>query len=234
MVGELDDAFGSKKQLSATNRKKASQATGLIDDAADAPRPRTNALPDVEVAPSRGAVKNAAGGLADAGVGTGNVGRKNNTTTALSKDKLKSAKKSSPSLSKNQQKMQSQTVGSTLSEEPIQKNSKNINKTRDIYRTVDVEEYEDIMSIHKFRGIEGKTLAAKEFGNDFNETLEFANNSINKDKVAIIKVTIPQNIYEQLHHMNLDAFIFKSGTPVVEPDMLDSFNKSIIKIEHFY
>ena len=90
------------------------------------------------------------------------------------------------------------------------------------------------MSIHKFRGIEGKTLAAKEFGNDFNETLEFANNSINKDKVTIIKVTIPQNIYEQLHHMNLDAFIFKSGTPVVEPDMSDSFNKSIIKIEHFY
>ena len=106
MVGELDDAFGSKKQLSATNRKKASQATGLIDDVADAtPRPRTNTLPDVEVAPSRGAVKNAANELADAGVGTGNVGRKSNTTTALSKDKLKNAKKSSPSLSKNQQKM---------------------------------------------------------------------------------------------------------------------------------
>ena len=111
MVGELDDAFGSKKQLSATNRKKASQATGLIDDAADAtPRPRTNALPDVEVIPSRGAVKNAAGGLADAGAGTGNVGGKSNTATALSKDKLKNAKKSSPNLSKNQQKMQNQTV----------------------------------------------------------------------------------------------------------------------------
>ena len=126
MVGELDDAFGSKKQLSATNRKKASQATGLIDDAADAPRPRTNALPDVEVTPSRGAVKNAAGGLADAGVGTGNIGRKSNTTT-LSKDKLKNAKKSSPSLSKNQQKMQSQTVGSTLSgnTDLVPKNNKN-------------------------------------------------------------------------------------------------------------
>ncbi len=113
MVGELDDVFGSKKQLSATNRKKASQATGLIDDAADAPRPRTNALPDVEVTPSRGAVKNATSGLADAGAGTGNVGRKSNTT-ALSK-KNANAKKSSPSLSKNQQKMQSQTVGSALS-----------------------------------------------------------------------------------------------------------------------
>ena len=64
--------------------------------------------------PSRGAVKNAAG-LADAGVGTGNVGRKSNATIVLSKDKLKNAKKSSPSISKNQQKMQNQTVGSTLS-----------------------------------------------------------------------------------------------------------------------
>ncbi len=105
MVGELDDAFGSKKQLSATNRKKASQATGLIDDVADTPHPRTNALPDVEVAPSRGAVKNAASELADAEAGTGNIGRKSNTATALSKDKLKNVKKSSPSLSKNQQKM---------------------------------------------------------------------------------------------------------------------------------
>ena len=107
MISELGDAFGSKKQLSATNRKKASPATGLINDAADAPRPRTNALPDVEVTPSRGAVKSAASGLADAGAGTGNIGRKSTTTTALSKDKLKNAKKSSTSLSKNQQKMQS-------------------------------------------------------------------------------------------------------------------------------
>lgn len=90
------------------------------------------------------------------------------------------------------------------------------------------------MSSGKFRGIEGKTLAAKEFGNDFNETLEFANKSINKDKVAIIKVTIPQDVYDQLNHMNLDASIFKSGTPVVEPDMLEFFNDGIINIGHFY
>ena len=38
----------------------------------------------------------------------------------------------------------------------------------------------------------------------------------NIDKTAIIKVIIPQNIYERLNHMNLDYAIFKSGTPVVE------------------
>lgn len=107
-------------------------------------------------------------------------------------------------------------------------------ESKDIYRAVDIDEYEDIISTGKFRGIEGKTLAAKEFGNDFDETLIFANKFINKDKVAIIKITIPKNVYEQLNHMNLDASIFISGTPVVEPDMLDFFNDSIINIEHFY
>jgi len=84
------------------------------------PRPRTNILPDVEVAPSRGAVKNAAGGLADTGVGTGNVSRKTGTLAGNT-----NLKKGSPSLSKNQQKMQSQTVGSTLSWNTTEKIAKN-------------------------------------------------------------------------------------------------------------
>ena len=135
MVGELDDVFGSKKQLSATNRKKAGQATGLIDDAADASRPRTNALPDVEVTPSRGAVKNAASGLADAGAGTGNVGRK--TSTLIENT---NSKKGSPSLSKNQKKIQSQTVGSTLSENTdlvLKSNKNSINSVQNVLPNVE-------------------------------------------------------------------------------------------------
>ncbi|MEH2960567.1 RHS repeat-associated core domain-containing protein, partial [Candidatus Merdisoma sp. JLR.KK006] len=106
--------------------------------------------------------------------------------------------------------------------------------TRELYRAVSAEEYEDIMSTGRFRGIEGKTLEAKEFGNNFNETLDFANKSINIDKAAIVRVTIPQDMYDKLNHMNLDPSIFKSGTPVVEPEMLDAFNKSIINIEHVF
>ena len=58
--------------------------------------------------------------------------------------------------------------------------------------------------------------------------------TVNKDKVAIIKVTIPEDVYNQLKHMNFDAPIFKSGTPVVEPNMLENFNSSILNIEHVY
>ena len=90
-------------------------------------------------------------------------------------------------------------------------------------------------SINGFRArTDGKSFSAKEFGNSFDETLDFANKSINSDKAAIIKVTIPDNVYNKLNHMNLDRSIFKSGTPVVEPEMLKLFNKSIIKIEHVF
>ena len=52
------------------------------------------------------------------------------------------------------------------------------------------------MQTGQFRGVE-KFLAAKEFGNDFYETLKFANNPINYDKVAIIKANIPEETYNQ-------------------------------------
>ena len=63
VIDELDSVLGTKKQLSTTNRKKASQATGVIDDAADAaPRKRVDALPDAEGMPPRGG-KECGGGI---------------------------------------------------------------------------------------------------------------------------------------------------------------------------
>jgi len=108
-------------------------------------------------------------------------------------------------------------------------------KTKDIYRAVSPEEFDDIFAIRGFRGrLDGMSFQAKEFGNNLAETLDFANQSINNDKAAIIKVTIPEKVYNQLNHMNLDRHFFKSGTPVVEPEMLDLFNKKIFDIKHVY
>ncbi len=107
--------------------------------------------------------------------------------------------------------------------------------TKDIYRAVSPEEFDDIFATGGFRARpDGRSFQAKEFGNSFDETLEFANKPINLDKAAIVKVTIPENVYNQLNHMNLDRAMFKSGTPVVEPAMLDMFNESIISIEHVF
>ena len=107
--------------------------------------------------------------------------------------------------------------------------------TKDIYRAVSPEEYEDIMNTKSFRGRpDGRSYEAKQFGNDFNEILKLANQSIMKDTAAIVKVTVPENIYEQLNHMPLDVRYLESGAVTVEPDMLDVFNESIIAIEHVY
>lgn len=107
--------------------------------------------------------------------------------------------------------------------------------TTSIYRDVGEEEYYDIFSRNKFNMIDdGQYFLIKEFGNSSEETLAFANSPINFDKVAIVEVTIPKTIYTKLKHMNLDPFIFKSSTPVVEYEMLDVFNSSIIKIEHVF
>ena len=107
--------------------------------------------------------------------------------------------------------------------------------TKDIYRAVSPEEYEDIMTTQSLRGRQdGRSYEAKQIGNDFNEILELANQPIMQDTTAIVKVTIPESVYNQLNHMPLDVRSLKSGAVTVEPDMLDIFNESIINIEHVY
>ena len=66
---------------------------------------------------------------------------------------------------------------------------------------MDVDEYYDIFDTRTIRPrTDGKSFQAKEFGNSLEETLEFANQPINVDKVAIIKVTIPENVYIQIRY----------------------------------
>ncbi len=106
---------------------------------------------------------------------------------------------------------------------------------KDLYRAVSPEEYDDVFKTGGFRATpDGRTLEAKEFGNSLEDTLKFANHPINVDKAAIFEVTIPKSMYNQLNHMNLDTPYFKSGTTIVEPDLLDAFNKSISNIKHVY
>ena len=109
------------------------------------------------------------------------------------------------------------------------------NPYKKLYRAVSPEEYDDVFKTGGFRATpDGRTLEAKEFGNSLEDTLNFANHPINVDKAAILEVTIPKSIYNQLNHMSLDTPYFKSGTTIVEPDLMNIFNKSISKIRHVY
>ena len=97
-------ASQGRMHLDPPSKIKVSEAAALIDNVADVPsHPKANILPEASTKPNRGAVKNAAGGLADAG-SAGNAGRK--------------------SLTKNQNKIQSQIVDSTLSGNTIKTKSK--------------------------------------------------------------------------------------------------------------
>lgn len=110
----------------------------------------------------------------------------------------------------------------------------NVPKTKKIYRAVDPDEYYDVMKTRKFRNIEMKTLDVKDFGNNFEETLKFADHPINRDKAAILESEIPENLFNQLGHMDLDVGFFKSGTTIVEPEMLNIFNKGIISTRYVF
>ena len=109
-------ASQGRMHLDPPSKIKVSEAAALIDNVADVPsHPKANILPEASTKPNRGAVKNAAGGLADAG-SAGNAGRKSKTAVSGSKIKSSSVNKSSPILTKNQNKIQRQTVGNVLSE----------------------------------------------------------------------------------------------------------------------
>nr|WP_236671932.1 pre-toxin TG domain-containing protein [Enterococcus sp. BWB1-3] len=105
--------------------------------------------------------------------------------------------------------------------------------TKAIYRGVGADEYYDIMETGQFRpNPNGQSLEAKQFGNNYDEVLDFSDKTMNKDISAIVEVKIPQSTYDNLNPIQLDPGIFKSGTVTVEPGMLDDFNKSIIEINH--
>ena len=110
-------ASQGRMHLDPPSKIKVSEAATLIDNVADVPsHPKANILPEASTKPNRRAVKNAAGGLADAGSAAGSAGRKSKTTVSGSKIKSSSVNKSSPILTKNQNKIQRQTVGNVLSE----------------------------------------------------------------------------------------------------------------------
>ncbi len=107
--------------------------------------------------------------------------------------------------------------------------------SKDLYRAVGPEEFDDIFATNSFRqNPNGNSYAAKQFGVDFDETLNLANQPIMKDTAAIVKVTVPESVYKQLNLMELDRYFLKSGSATVEPEMLDMFNKSILNIQHVY
>ena len=121
------------------------------------------------------------------------------------------------------------SVGNSISKEA----GKPSNDLVDLYRAVSPEEFDDIMKINGFRpsptGLDGK-----QFGLDFDEILNLANQKTMKDTAAIIKVQIPRSIFNQLDHTLVDKLFLKSGSVTVLEDMYSVFNESIKSIQYVY
>ncbi|MCL2015383.1 MAG: hypothetical protein FWG68_03945 [Defluviitaleaceae bacterium] len=117
--------------------------------------------------------------------------------------------------------------------EPKQENNKNgfeVPKTIKLYRAVGVEEYLSIMKIGKFALREGRDTV-KYFGLDFEETLLFANKAFNNSLVAVFEVEIKHTVLNKIGDFtNVDPFLFKKGTVEIQEEVLEDFNKAILKV----
>jgi hypothetical protein len=108
-------------------------------------------------------------------------------------------------------------------------------ETISLFRAVSPAEFEDIVATGSFRAAPGGgSMAAKQFGLSFEETLQFANRT--PDAAAIIRAEIPMSTFQQLEFSRtIDPFIFRSGVITAQPGAQQQLlNQSIIMLEHAF
>jgi len=103
-----------------------------------------------------------------------------------------------------------------------------------LFRAVGFEEFYSIMQSNKF-SVQPDGTHVKYFGVDPGETLEFANKIINIDVVAVIEVGVLEDTLKRIgDFINVDPFLFKSGTVEIHVEYLEEFNSAIQYIIHKY
>ena len=110
----------------------------------------------------------------------------------------------------------------------------NVNKIIRLYRAVGFNEYISLIESETFQILKGG-VAVKYFGKNFTETLIFASKPINNGIVAIFEIGIDENDLLNIgDFINVDKFIFKSGTVEIQEEHLEEFNNAILYIKHIY
>ena len=96
-----------------------------------------------------------------------------------------------------------------------------------LFRAVGIEEFYSIIKTNKF-SIQTGGVHVKYFGVNSDETLYFANKIMNIDMVAVIEVGVLEDMIKIIgDFVNVDPFIFKSGTVEIQAEYLDEFNSAI-------
>ena len=110
----------------------------------------------------------------------------------------------------------------------------NLESVYKLYRAVGFGEYVSLADGEEFQILQGG-VAVKYFGKSFEETMIFANKPINNGVVAIFEVGIPRSVLLSVgDFVNVDKFIFKSGTVEIPEERLDEFNKALHYVKHIY
>lgn len=106
-------------------------------------------------------------------------------------------------------------------------------ETIDLFRAVDVVEYESIMANKAFLP-GGNSLEARQFALKLEEAIKYADTDISK--VAIIRATIEKNAMKVLDYSkNIDPHIFKNGVVSVQPGMQSTiFHEALQSITHVF
>ena len=105
-------------------------------------------------------------------------------------------------------------------------------KYKRLYRAVGCEEFYSIMKTNRF-SFHPKGVDVKYFGLDFKETLDFADELMNIDLVAVVEVIVLEEILNKIgDFIDVDPFLFKTGTIEIQSEHLDEFNSAIYSIIH--
>ena len=110
----------------------------------------------------------------------------------------------------------------------------NIDNIVKLYRAVGFSEYVSLVDGELFQILRGG-VAVKYFGRNFEETLNFANMPINNGVVAVFEVGLPRNVLMIVgNFVNVDKFIFRSGTVEIPEEHLREFNNAVCYVKHIY
>ena len=102
-----------------------------------------------------------------------------------------------------------------------------------LFRAVCAEEFYAIMQTRKFSLPPDKSTNVKYFGVNYDETLLFANKIQFVDIVAVIEVGVSHDILVDIADFTqVDMFLFKHGTIIIQSENLNSFNNAIRYLEH--
>jgi len=108
-------------------------------------------------------------------------------------------------------------------------------KTITLYRAVGVAEYEQLIVGGKL-AVGPSGFGGKQFALTLEEAIDFANQPLNREYVAVFKVVVDENVIKQLGHFSktIDPFIFKNGVWTFAAEQMNALNQAVRSISHVF